>query len=104
MARRKTCNLESQLRPRSVCVSNVFRDAVFIFGGEVDPSHKGHDGAGSFEGDLVCINQDGNVLQRFLPSEKNSWPESRGWRYGGLAGNDAQPKRLQDLWYCAIEV
>jgi len=110
----KLVNLESQLRPRSVCVSNVFRDVVFIFGGEVDPSDKGHDGAGSFEKDLVCINQEGNVLQRFLPSEKKSWPESRGWSdgastecgfwmFGGLAGNDAQPKRLQDLWYCAIE-
>ena len=42
------------LRPRSVCISESFPSigVSLIFGGEVDPSEKGHEGAGGFENDL----------------------------------------------------
>lgn len=112
----KLTKLESQLRPRSVCISGLIQSQIFLFGGEVDPSHKGHDGAGGFEGDIVFISDDGeNVLERFASkyeSKDEAWPESRGWGdgsvgtdgfwiFGGLAGDDAKPRRLDDLWFCS---
>ena len=40
-------------RPRSVAGHCTFDDKILIFGGEVDPSGLGHDGAGSFACDTV---------------------------------------------------
>jgi len=110
----KLSQLEDTLRPRSVCISGLINKEIFLFGGEVDPSHKGHDGAGGFEGDLIFISDDGqNVLER-IAKQENDWPESRGWSdgsvavdngfyiFGGLAGDDETPKRLDDLWFCQI--
>jgi len=103
----KLTKLEAQLRPRSVCISGLFQSEMFLFGGEVDPSHKGHDGAGGFEGDVIFLAEDGEVLER-VASKESEWPESRGWGdgsavkngfyvFGGLAGDDASPKRLDGV-------
>ena len=47
------------LRPRSVCASFTLaypsNPAVFLFGGEVSPSDKGHEGAGDFARDLIAL-------------------------------------------------
>jgi hypothetical protein len=105
------------LRPRSVCISESFPSigVSLIFGGEVDPSEKGHEGAGGFENDLVFLDEDSAKYQVSHPAPSNeSWPETRGWSdgasldngdgsgklyiYGGLSGDDSAPKRLNDLW------
>uniref|UniRef100_A0A7S2UMW8 Uncharacterized protein n=1 Tax=Attheya septentrionalis TaxID=420275 RepID=A0A7S2UMW8_9STRA len=108
--------LLQDLRPRSVCVSGTLPelDIAFMFGGEVDPSEKGHEGAGGFENDLVVLDrQTGAVCQTIqAPENDNPWPEARGWSdgavgpnnslyvFGGLAGNDDSPSRLNDFWRC----
>jgi len=112
-----------KMRPRSVCcfASLPKVNRCVIFGGEVDPSHKGHEGAGGFERDVVVLDgTSGSVLETIKPGndddedekEKN-WPGNRGWAdatvyedtfyiFGGLAGDDASPVRLDDLWQCQV--
>jgi len=105
---------ENMMRPRSVsaCAPLSSKNRVVIFGGEVDPSDRGHEGAGGFTNDIVILdNTAGGVVQTIIASGEN-WPESRGWSdatvntegriflYGGLTGDDANPRRLDDLWQC----
>jgi hypothetical protein len=117
----------TDLRPRSVCVFGSFFtiNIGVIFGGEVDPSERGHEGAGGFTNDLILI--DGaseTIIDKILaPDEpddsKSSWPEKRGWTdgatyesekgkvnciflFGGLTGDDENPRRLDDLWVCDL--
>jgi len=112
-----------EMRPRSVCVSGSFPSLGYsiIFGGEVDPSDLGHEGAGSFENDIVVLNEtDGSfLLSSSSSSSVSPWPMARGWSdgsavewgdgtgslfvFGGLAGDDATPIRLDDLWELKIE-
>jgi len=111
------------MRPRSVCASNTIslgekKDEVvgLIFGGEVDPSGKGHEGAGSFENDVVLIDGTSGAIKQIIKSSgEDKWPPPRGWAdgsagksgefyvFGGLAGDDDNPKRLGDLWVCNLE-
>lgn len=118
----------SGLRPRSVCVSANFPSlgVSVIFGGEVDPSEKGHEGAGGFANDVVLLDDTtgqylGSTTQPAAAAVEESWPEARGWSsgtaivsdengergslfmYGGLSGDDAVPRRLNDLWRLDIE-
>jgi hypothetical protein len=109
------------LRPRSVCVSGSFPSAGYavIFGGEIDPSHKGHEGAGDFENDVVILDEATGKYLETVPGTRTStihapWPVTRGWSdaaswdsgdgvghffvFGGLTGDDANPVRLDDLW------
>ena len=114
----------SSMRPRSVCVSASFphKDCAIIFGGEVDPSDRGHEGAGGFQNDVVILDfQSGahkETIQKY--SSESEWPEERGWSdgdvgqvdssldgeslfvFGGLSGDDKDPRRLDDLWECRI--
>jgi Galactose oxidase, central domain len=110
------------LRPRSVCTSASFPSlgVAIVFGGEVDPSHKGHEGAGGFENDVVILDEQTGEYQETIPAAGEGWPGKRGWSdaasfedpnnndgstpsarfymYGGLAGDDTNPVRLSDLW------
>lgn len=108
------------LRPRSVCISGSFPslNTSIIFGGEVDPSEKGHEGAGGFENDLVLLDERSGKYIATVSAQHGDdssvWPEKRGWSdgatcdggdgkgemfiFGGLTGDDANPKRLGDLW------
>jgi hypothetical protein len=104
------------LRPRSVCVSESFSSlgVSVIFGGEVDPSEKGHEGAGGFANDIVLLDEKTGAYMSSNPATGESWPETRGWSdcdhmdnvngagqlylYGGLSGDDSSPRRLDDLW------
>eukprot|EP00586_Coscinodiscus_wailesii_P009796 CAMPEP_0172512624 /NCGR_PEP_ID=MMETSP1066-20121228/246005_1 /TAXON_ID=671091 /ORGANISM="Coscinodiscus wailesii, Strain CCMP2513" /LENGTH=355 /DNA_ID=CAMNT_0013292529 /DNA_START=160 /DNA_END=1227 /DNA_ORIENTATION=- len=107
--------LES-LRPRSVSVAMTLNklSKMVIFGGEVDPSDKGHDGAGGFEGDFVILDGESGTFETVVKNGEG-WPEKRGWAdgdvwedndasslflFGGLAGDDDTPRRLGDLWRC----
>ena len=109
------------LRPRSVCIGGSFPGAgvSVIFGGEVDPSAKGHEGAGGFENDVVLLEESTGKLLETIPQQKDDpgAPETRGWSdgavalddnggslfvFGGLSGDDAAPKRLDDLWKLAV--
>jgi len=111
------------LRPRSVCVSASSHDNLgVIFGGEVNPSDRGHEGAGGFARDLVLLDGSncGAILQTIdCPSTYHGeWPQARGWSdgdmlvsrngaifyfFGGLSGDDANPTRLDDFWQCEID-
>jgi len=110
----------TDLRPRSVCVGGSFPSVglTVIFGGEVDPSQKGHEGAGGFANDVVVLNESNGNYITTIPSKQGSdegWPEIRGWSsgaavksydgsigqiyvFGGLSGDDTSPERLDDLW------
>ena len=115
-----TDNLKG-LRPRSVCIGGSFPNAGIsvIFGGEVDPSAKGHEGAGGFENDIVVLDESNGKLLQTIPQGRDfaSVPETRGWSdgavavhdnvgdlyiFGGLTGDDTAPKRLDDLWKLEI--
>jgi hypothetical protein len=114
------------LRPRSVGVFGSISSSNIgiIFGGEVDPSEKRHEGAGGFTNDLVLIDGTTEAILDTLmapqdASLKLSWPEERGWTdgavyeskegtgslflFGGLSGDDGNPRRLDDLWVCHLE-
>jgi hypothetical protein len=108
------------LRPRSVCVSGSFPSVgvALIFGGEVDPSDRGHEGAGGFENDITVLDEKTGAFKETIKAsgspEGTAWPEARGWSdatsvddgngkaslfmFGGLAGDDTNPARLDDLW------
>lgn len=113
----------SGMRPRSVCVSASFptQGIAIVFGGEVDPSDRGHEGAGGFENDIVVLDETTGALLTTIKAPENAgkqWPEQRGWSdasafvddsdtghlfvFGGLAGDDTNPRRLDDLWRLTI--
>jgi hypothetical protein len=110
------------MRPRSVGISGSFPSVGFsvIFGGEVDPSERGHEGAGGFANDIVLLNEKtGAYVDTVTKNGDELWPEERGWSdgaaidngdgsgslyfFGGLAGDDASPKRLNDIWRLDIQ-
>ena len=107
------------LRPRSVAASFTFPRGLFIlFGGEVSPSDRGHEGAGGFAGDLLAIDarsgspKDLAIVDAEGGESDNEAPAPapRGWAaatalsdsqgvlFGGLTGSDDAPKRLGDTW------
>ena len=105
------------LRPRSVCIAASFPSVgvSVVFGGEVDPSQRGHEGAGGFANDVVLLDEvTGSLIETVPPAEGSHWPGPRGWSdgasaddgtgkghlyvFGGLAGDDKNPVRLDDLW------
>ena len=114
------------MRPRSVCVGGSFPTIGYsiIFGGEVDPSDRGHEGAGGFANDIVVLDESSGAVLNTLANDDGddnkddpSWPTTRGWSdsatmrqqhggklyfFGGLTGNDESPQRLDDLWVLTI--
>ena len=105
----------NNLRPFSVSCGGVLNGNICYFGGEVNPSQKGHEGAGSFSNDLQILN--GTTGRQIVADEKDKQderPTERGWTdaatyvdvggseklvlYGGLSGDDANPTRLNDVW------
>lgn len=108
-------NLE-ELRPRSVCIAGSFhsKGVCVLFGGEVDPSARGHEGAGDFANDVVLLDSKTAAYLGSISAASSDWPETRGWSdgatyddgkgnsylylFGGLSGNDAAPERFKDLW------
>lgn len=83
-------------------------DQIVFFGGEVNPSEKGHEGAGAFSNNLLVLDgKTGKVLSQPLIE---TTPPNRGWScaavwnsssllvFAGLAGDDTNPIRLDDTW------
>ena len=91
------------------------------------PSAMEHDGVGTFESDFIVLDgATGRVIEVIAGPAANeppgdgsvgSWPEARGWSdaavgaggdtlyiFGGLAGDDVTPRRLDDLWECKVVV
>ena len=103
----------SWLRPRSVASSFAFELGLMVHGGEVSPSDKGHEGAGGFAGDLVAIDSSGEPMHLVLADGEPA-PSARGWAasatlsgsegvlFGGLAGDDQSPVRLNDAWMLSV--
>ena len=87
----------------------ILSNNTFLFGIEVDPSNKGHDGTGSFESDLIFISDDGQHDLERATSKNYNCPELRGESngsmsissnvgccvFGGLSADDDKPKRLE---------
>ena len=105
------------MRPRSVCVSGSVPSAAvsIIFGGEVNPSDRGHEGAGGFANDVCLLDETtGAFLESVRSDVVGDWPQERGWAagdvsdsgngtgefylFGGLSGDDSSPLRLDDFW------
>mmetsp|Transcript_25586 Transcript_25586/g.67038 ORF Transcript_25586/g.67038 Transcript_25586/m.67038 type:complete len:343 (-) Transcript_25586:164-1192(-) len=95
--------------PRSVfAMTPAGPDSVLVFGGEVGESARGHEGAGDFGADTLLVDLAGKV--KSVEPEGPNAPPPRGWAAcdrtvdgamfltGGLAGNDANPTRLNDSW------
>ena len=113
----------STLRPRSVCVAGTLQNgSVVVFGGEVDPSDRGHEGAGGFCADVLVIQQGAadqqspslQFQQDGVATNSSVAPCARGWSagdalgnslfvFGGLTGDDTNPQRLGDLWKLTVE-
>ena len=104
------------LRPRSVVASLSLPRALLLFGGEVSPSDRGHEGAGGFAADLVAVDPAGGAPLDVAVDGPPAWaPPARGWAaaaalsptrgllFGGLAGSDAAPERLGDAWLLDVE-
>jgi len=108
------------LFPRSVCCSCSMPSVgvSILFGGEIDPSDRGHEGAGGFENDIVYLDEKSGKHLGTKPAPSGEWPETRGWAdagvfdngdgtgfmfvFGGLSGDDANPRRLDDLWRLSL--
>ena len=102
------------LRPRSVCASLPLGRGLMLFGGEVSPSDRGHEGAGGFASDLLAIDPLSGVPLEVAIGSGSETPPARGWAaaaalsktegvlFGGLAGSDAAPERLGDAWLLRV--
>jgi len=95
------------LRPFSVSCGVTMNKYLCFFGGEVNPSEKGHEGAGGFTNGIVLL--DGTTGLPVKAIVVGDLPRDRGWSdaallgnslvvYGGLSGSDEAPERLSDVW------
>lgn len=78
-------------------------------------------GAGGFENDVVVLDEKTGAFIVSLKAADSfePWPETRGWSdsarfdcdngsgmfqfFGGLSGDDKNPRRLDDLWMLKIQ-
>jgi hypothetical protein len=112
------------LRPFSVSCGATLGAHLVFFGGEVDPSNKGHEGAGGFTDAVVVLDgMTGAVVPVASASASAAataaaaaapGPLNRGWAdcaawgddkmvvYGGLTGSDDAPLRLEDTWVLTV--
>eukprot|EP01084_Bolivina_argentea_P129206 228220_1 len=98
------------IKPFSVSCGCVINNNLVFFGGEIDPSDKGHEGAGNFSNDLLILDGSTGAVVRDNCTISGIIPMARGWAsaasygnkamviFGGLSGNDQNPTRLCDTW------
>ena len=94
-------------------------DYIAVFGGEIDPCYKGNERSGGYSNKLILINEASlEIITAESPENEDiNLQLKRGWSagcaltegnknqlavFGGLAGNDDDPKWLNDLWICKI--
>ena len=115
---------EGQFSARSVCPHAVIthpqtgQPHLVVFGGELSPSARGHEGAGNFGNDVLAfpVQPDGRVGAAItVPYADDARPPARGWTqmaaaspselvvFGGLAGTDEEPVRLADIYRLTFE-
>jgi hypothetical protein len=91
------------LRPRSVCASASFpkNNLALIFGGEVDPSDRGHEGAGGFENDVVVLDEKMGFHVTTIDSPKKREQEAitnrQQWS-DSYVFEDANTKKYKQPW------
>lgn len=95
------------------CAACSHANHVLLFGGEVDPSTQGHEGAGAFSNDVFCMDTAhgrgaASAWHKLQPEGQPPMP--RGWFAaaavpGGMVvygGNSASNERLEDMWLLKV--
>ena len=93
-----------------MAVVQYVTDKIVLVGGELEPSARGHAGAGNFsdKATVISVMEDGVKVEAECqgPSSRG-WSSGAVWRssagekmvvVGGLTGDDESPIRLGDLW------
>lgn len=112
---------EKEISKRSVCAAASLKslDLIIVFGGELEPSARGHEGAGNFGNDVIFFDtkKTGTSFKKAQFETKDA-PTPRGWLdsdvlregkkngkkfaevvfHGGLSGNDEMMQRNKDTW------
>ena len=106
----KNIDAGGDFRKRSVFGHAAVGEHIVVFGGEVDPSERGHEGAGGFCNDVMVLD---TAKRQWRPATlAGEAPTARGWSsmatiaaddktgkllvFGGLSGDDEAPRRLDD--------
>ena len=92
------------LRPFSVSCGGVLHGLIHYFGGEVNPSQKGHEGAGGFSNEVQVLDGSTGKMDGKAAAISGPAPRDRGWTdaavlhehgeeklvvFGGLSGDDS---------------
>jgi len=108
-----SCLSETLKPPRSVACCEGVGTRVLLFGGELQPSDRGHEGAGAFSSDTQVFEAStsmkvvGDGKGKTSPPHRG-WSASAGWGSGkvvvagGLAGDDSNPVRMMDVWVAEL--
>merc|ERR1711990_122602 len=108
-----SCLSETLKPPRSVACCEGVGTRVLLFGGELQPSDRCHEGAGAFSSDTQIF--DASTSMKVAADGKGKLgPPPRGWSAstcwgsgkvvvaGGLAGDDENPVRMMDVWVAEL--
>jgi len=90
----------------SVAVCAAVGDNIVLYGGELEPSARGHSGAGNFSSQTAVFSYQGGLkeVRRGEGPPARGWSDGAVWRgdrlvvVGGLTGDDSNPVRLADVW------
>jgi hypothetical protein len=117
----RLADFPADIESRSVCASGALPgfNLVCIFGGELTPSNRGHEGAGDFTNEVILVTCNESALTFRPTMEGSETPMARGWLdchvlksteteakiiyHGGLTGDDEHPVRMNDTWMLDIK-
>ena len=100
----------------SVAVLLEANGKLVLVGGELEPSARGHAGAGNFSDQATVLKvEDGQavVCYSYQGPSPRGWTSGAVWRtlgkdkivvVGGLTGDDENPVRLGDVWMGEINI
>jgi len=90
-------------RARSVCPTTTISKGkyVLLFGGEVNISDRGHEGAGDFSNDIVCIDSATGTILKCTNitegSDASKCPPARGWTEMATLGSKSNSSSILTL-------